>query len=104
MKTKMYAKLCLNRFDLESDDDNDRSFSRSDARDLCDHLKHRRLPGLSSQDQMQLMAMIDTFVEVSSMTIEYTDDLILATRFLAKAKRWMKTVLDLLLFWKITFI
>jgi hypothetical protein len=100
----MYAKVCINRFDLESDNDNDRSFSRSDARDLCDHLKHRRLPGLSSQDQMQLVAMIDTFVEVSSIAIENMDDLSLAIRFLAKAKRWMKTALDLLLFWKTTFI
>ncbi|KAI8330852.1 RAVE protein 1 C terminal-domain-containing protein [Chlamydoabsidia padenii] len=52
--------------DTFDSDDNGRSLSKSEARELIDHLKDRRLPGLSAQDQMQLLAMIDTFVEISS--------------------------------------
>lgn len=111
-------------FDMDNDENISRSLTKYEASELLAFLKNRRLPGLSDQEQMHLLAMIDTFVEVSIMNLSvkngdymkkgmkfwfgillfwFTHILVLY-RFLVKVNRWMKMVPALPLCWKITSI
>ncbi|KAI8085118.1 RAVE protein 1 C terminal-domain-containing protein [Halteromyces radiatus] len=53
-------------FDDDSDEDLSRPLSIMEAGQLKDMLKTRQLPGLSDNERMHLLAMIDSFVEISN--------------------------------------
>ncbi|ORZ24097.1 RAVE protein 1 C terminal-domain-containing protein [Absidia repens] len=53
-------------FDMDNDENISRPLTKYEANQLLDYLKDRRLPGLSDREQIHLLAMIDTFVEISS--------------------------------------
>ncbi|KAL0097480.1 RAVE protein 1 C terminal-domain-containing protein [Phycomyces blakesleeanus] len=48
------------------DDDDSRSLSHEEANYLMEHLKSKKMPALSENERMHLVAMIDTFDEVST--------------------------------------
>ncbi|ORY97295.1 RAVE protein 1 C terminal-domain-containing protein, partial [Syncephalastrum racemosum] len=51
---------------LSDDEDDTRPLSRSESKSLAELLRRYRLPMLSGREDMHLVAMVDTFVEISA--------------------------------------
>lgn len=60
-----YINSFLRSLDDE-DNDNVRPITQNEAKNLAHYLKSKSLPGLSENERIHLIAMVDTIVEVRS--------------------------------------
>lgn len=103
------GKRCLNltfsRRSADEDDDIVRRITANEAKNLAHSLRTKILPGLNENERVHLIAMVDTIVEVRQKKKSIKRLLMSSKlRLQTKENHWMKTELDLLLCWKITFI
>ncbi|KAI9492527.1 RAVE protein 1 C terminal-domain-containing protein [Zychaea mexicana] len=67
--SSLFGEESLDETDMAigaDDEDDTRPLTRQETRYLVDQLKRRQLPGLSDHEKIHLVAMIDTFVEIST--------------------------------------
>ncbi|KAI7875760.1 hypothetical protein K492DRAFT_136166 [Lichtheimia hyalospora FSU 10163] len=63
----LFDEADMNSLDISDEQDGSRPLTRSETEELIQLVKNRKLPALSESERVHLVAMIDTFGEISSL-------------------------------------